>query len=394
MKSELYYGFDKPLDRNKTESIKWELPRKSENEHAIPMWVADMDFRTASCVIDALKSRTEHGAFGYSSGEETDKAALINWLKRRHNCNIEQNNILFSPGVVDSIYHILRALLKKGDSVIIQPPVYGPFKAMIEKAGMKAVKNPLKINNNRYEPDFEGLEAALKKGAKALLICSPHNPVGRIWSKSELETTAYLCKKYNVLLLCDEIHADIELDGNRHTSIITVKAAENAIMLVSATKTFNLAALRHSAIICRDDQILAKINERLNEVMADINLYGRLATRAAYLNGDKWLDALNEYISDGKKIFMNRINNIPGLSSTNTEGTYLNWLDAKELGMDDEKLYSFFVNECGIIPSRGTDFGTEGSGFLRINLATTHANIIKAAENIERAVSKLENNRL
>ncbi len=389
MNTELYRGFDAAINRENTESVKWDARKSFGNADALPMWVADMDFVTPKGVIEGLKKRVEHGIFGYPTDPEPDRQALSEWLSTRHGCKVAPECALFSPGVVDSIYHVLRAMFPKGAKIVIQPPVYGPFRSMPERADMQVVENPLVCLNGEWKIDFDGLESLFKSGADALVFCSPHNPVGRIWRREELQTLVSLCNKYNIALISDEIHADFELRGHRHIPILAIEGAENAVMLVSATKTFNLAALRHSAIVVKNAKTREKISAVLGEVMADVNLFGRLATRFAYQTGGEWLDALNEYLTDGRDILLDGFAKIDGIDATKPEGTYLMWLDMRKLGMSDDELARFTTEKCGVILSGGTFFGQCGSGFMRLNFATRHANIKTALDRISAAVKKL-----
>ena len=389
MNHELYNRFDIPVNRMNTECIKWDNREAMGNKDALPMWVADMDFKTADGIVDALVSRAQHGLFGYPQDVEADKMATVNWMKTRHNCEIQPDWLLSSPGVVDSIYHILNAIADKGARVVIQPPVYGPFRMMSEKAKMQVIENPLIPGVGGYTIDFDHLEECFKNGADVLVFCSPHNPVGRVWTLEELSKIVSLCNQYSVQLISDEIHADFELRGVKHIPILSVPGADNAVMLISATKTFNLAALRHSEIICKNKTLRDKIAASLEGAMTDKNLFGKLATRAAYQTGAEWLDALTEYLTDGRDILYKGLNEIPGLTANRPEGTYLMWLDARPLGMGQDNLYQFFVKECGVIPTNGTFFGSQGQGFLRLNFATTHKNLETAIERIDKAVRAL-----
>lgn len=386
MNRQLYDRFDIPVNRVGTESLKWDARADFGNPDALPMWVADMDFRTADAIVDALIARTQHGIFGYSLGEDLDKQVTAQWMKTRHGCAIKTDWLLPCPGVVDGIYHILSALLPEGARVVIQTPVYGPFHSMTRKANMCLVENPLRDTGKNWEMDFEGLEGILRAGADALILCSPHNPVGRVWRADELTRLLDLCHRYGVTLISDEIHADFELRGARHTPIHALPYGDEAISLISATKTFNLAALRHSNIICPDAEKRAKIASHLQKVMAEANLYGRLATRAAYQGGAEWLDALLEYLSDGRDILLSGINAIPGLHAYAPEGTYLMWVNCADLRLEGDALKAFFTEKCGVLPTGGDFFGAQGSRFVRLNFATTHANIRLALQRIAKAV--------
>lgn len=388
MNNRLYERFDVPVDRVNTECIKWDLREKLGNKDALPMWVADMDFRTADGILDAMRARVEHGIFGYPMECAADERAVINWMKTRHGCDVQEEWILYSPGVVDSMYHIMNAVASADARVVIQPPIYGPFDGMIRKAGMTKVEVPLLYGDDGWRMDFEGLERAFQQGAKLLLMCSPHNPVGRVWHMDELQTLVDLCARYQVFIICDEIHADFELRGAKHIPILSVPGVQNTVMMISATKTFNLAALRHSTVLCPDADIREKIRESMSKAMVDVNLFGRIATRAAYETGAEWLDALNEYLSDGRDIFYEGLKKIPGLRPAKVEGTYLMWLDCSGLGLEGDALNNFFVKKCAVIPTEGTAFGTQGSAFVRLNFATTHENLREAVRRIGKAVGE------
>ena len=379
------YDFDKPFSRENTESTKWDMRASFGNASALPMWVADMDFPTADCVIDGLTARTAHGAFGYSLGAEKDKAATIAWYARRHDCHFTEEDILFSPGVVDSIYHVLKACCAQGDMVAIQSPVYGPFRMMSEKAKMTIADAPLKNEDGVWKMDFDALEQAFIAGAKTLILCSPHNPVGRVWTRDELTRVVELCDKYGILLISDEIHADFELGGSKHICILNLRE-KNTVQLISATKTFNLAALRHSAIIIKDAALREKVKAQLDEVMADVNLYGRLATRFAYEGGDEWLDSLLAYLTEGRDILEQGIRETGVLVPSHVEGTYLMWVDCRALGLHNDALKELFIREIGIIPNDGIFFGACADGFIRLNFATSHDNIRRAVELIRKKV--------
>lgn len=386
-KQKLYDAFDRPLNRENTESEKWDDRAAFGNAKALPLWVADMDFATVPEVIQGLSERTAHGAFGYNMSLARDKDALISWFSRRHDLSLTADSILFCPGVVDGIYHVLTALFDKGNRIVVQPPVYGPFFSMPKKAGMQVVENPLICEGGLWRMDLEGLEEIFKDGADALVLCSPHNPVGRIWTQEELKALCALCDRYGVTLISDEIHCDFELEG-KHTCLLSLEA-EKAVQLVSATKTFNLAALRHSAILCRDRDMLVKIKAQLDSAMVDVNLYGKLATRLAYENGDDWLDTLLVYLRENRDAMTAALGETGLLKLFPLQGTYLLWVDCTALGLGNEDLNRFFIQKAGVIPSEGTFFGTQGEGFIRLNLATQHACIREAADRINAALKAL-----
>ncbi len=386
---ELYKRFDQTVARENTECEKWDDRASFGSACALPMWVADMDFETVPEVIASLRERVQHGVFGYSMPTGRDKDALINWLKRRHAADVCAEDVLFSPGVVDSIYHALVALFAPGSKIVVQPPVYGPFFSMPKKAGMQLIENPLIDTDGVWRMDLNGLEDIFKSGADGLVLCSPHNPVGRIWTREELRELGSLCKKYGVTIVSDEIHSDFELDGQKHSCILSVPGCEGAVQLVSATKTFNLAALRHSSIVCRDADKRQKIASQLERAMADVNLFGRLATRIAYESGENWLDTLLVYLRENRDLMYEALKATGKLRPVSMEGTYLMWVDCRALGMKNEALMDFFVQKAGIIPSGGTFFGSQGDGFVRLNLATQRARVAEAADKIYKALKAL-----
>ena len=386
MNPSIYRQLDAPFVRIGTESVKWDLLGQFGNPDALPMWIADMDFPTAPGIIEGLMARTAHGAFGYTLGEDRDKQATADWFKTRHALDISPEDIHFCPGVVDALYHVLKALFVPGSRIVVQPPVYKPFYDMAKKAGMKVLENPLMQTESGWKMDPDGLEEIFRQGADGLILCSPHNPVGRVWTRRELADLADLCARYGVRIISDEIHADFELKGAVHTCILSLPRASSAVQLVSATKTFNLAALRHSAIFCRDRHTAALIESRLAEVMTDVNLYGRLATRLAYETGAEWLDTLLEYLTEGRDLLENGINETGVLKASHSEGTYLCWVDCRALGMENDALKEWFIKTAGIVPNEGTFFGQAGNGFVRLNFATRHDNIREAVRRIQEAV--------
>lgn len=378
--------FEQGVDRRGTSCVKWDTREATfHNPSAIPLSVADMDFHVPQEVVDAIIARAAHGAFGYTVEMPGEKQAVVDWMRERHGLRIEPDWILSSPGVVNSIRVAIGALTQPGDSVIIQPPVYGPFAASIEDCGCKVRKNRLLRTENGWEMDFNDLEKAFQEGARVLLLCSPHNPVGRVWRKEELERVVRLAKAYGAQLVCDEIHSDLILPGYAHTNLLSLDP--DAIVFVSSTKTFNLAALTHSSVLIANPALRARFAARAHRTGADAtNLFGRIAQTVAYQKGARWLDELLVYL-DGSRAFVEDFlrENLPMIGFTRLEGTYLMWLDLRALGMPHDEMLAF-CHQCGLGVTNGRMFGEEGDGFVRVNLATPRKNLTAAFSQLAAAV--------
>lgn len=381
--------FDQGVRREGTGCIKWDIRKEVfGREDVIPLWVADMDFAAPDAVVQAIIERAKHGAFGYFTHDPRDTQAVVNWMKTRHNAEVSSESVLFSPGVVDSLCVAVASVTKPGDSVVVQTPVYGPFYGAVEAAGCTVRRNLLLNTPNGWMMDFDDLEAALREGAKAVVLCNPHNPIGRVWTRAELEQVSALTKRYGAALIADEIHADLEMPGYKNTSVISVDP--DAMAFISATKTFNLAALRHSsALIPNPDRRKAFQDEMNKRRINGINLFGTLAQRAAYENGAPWLDELLIYL-DGTRQFVEKFlaERLPMIHVSRLMGTYLMWLDMRELGFEPDELYRFLIDKAGLGFSEGKGFGPEGAGFMRLNIATPRRNVEKAMEQLEKALKE------
>ena len=381
--------FDRPVDRMGTNSVKWDNAKKVFGRDVLPMWVADMDFATAPEIIEALEARVSHGIFGYTYVSEEDKMAVVNWEKRRHHTDIEPDWVLESPGVVDSLFFVLKALFDEGDGIVIQPPVYGPFAGSCKRAGLCAMEAPLVNTEAGWKMDLGAVEDCLKKGAKGMILCSPHNPVGRVWTRGELTALVSLLNRYGAKLVCDEIHADFELPGAVHEPILSIEGAEKAVMLISATKTFNLAAMRHSSIIAGDENIRNAIRARMTDFyVTGPSVLSIVAQRAAYEKGGAWLDALNGYLGGNRDLAEAFFREADGVSVRHLEGSYLMFVDFRVLNIDQDTLADRLVR-AGVGLNKGTDFGEAGRGFMRLNLATTRANVTEGLDRIMKAVKNV-----
>lgn len=355
------------------------------------MWVADMDFQSPPAVIEALKSRVEHGIFGYSYPSDSYYEAIISWIRRRHNWEIQRDWIMFSPGVVPGIHMLIRSLTRPGDKVIVQTPVYYPFFGAIENNGCHILSNSLKCKDGRYTMDFEDLERKAKDPrARVLVLCSPHNPVGRVWTKEELTRLGRICAENDVTVISDEIHCDLVYRGHSHTCFASLDKAflENSITCHAPSKTFNLAGLETSVIVIPNPDLR---RELANIVLPPRpNVFGAVALEAAYSHGDEWLDELRRYLEANLEFLNKRVEaRIPRIKVVEPEGTYLVWLDCRELGMDTESLEKFMLNEAKLWLDEGYIFGREGAGFERINIACPRPILEEALDRLERAISAL-----
>lgn len=379
--------FDAFIDRAGTACEKWDgRETVFGREDVIPLWVADMDFACAPGIVEALKARAAHPIYGYTDDVAENRLAEVNFLKRRFDLTVEPEWILSSPSVVDSMLFSLYALTAPGERVLIQPPVYGPFRETILRSGRAVAESPLLETAEGWKMDFASLEAAFKSGIKCMFLCSPHNPVGRVWTRAELEELAALVKAYKVRVIADEIHASFTFAPHVHTPLRTL--LPDAIMLTSATKAFNIAGVRQSSIIVSDEEAREALKKEMHSVNADHpNLFAMVAQRAAYETGDEWLDGCVDYIRENRDLvcaFM--AEKLPEVSMPPLEGTYLMWLDMRKTGMEHEALFRRLIDVGGVGLNTGLFFGEQGRGFFRLNLATQRQNVQAGLEGIERAL--------
>ncbi|MDO4740471.1 MAG: PatB family C-S lyase [Eubacteriales bacterium] len=385
--------FEQGVNRENSNATKWDNRLSSFGKaDIVPMWIADTDFPTPQEVIDALVARAQHGAFGYSAGKSGDKAACVRWMQHRHGVEgLSEEMLMFTPGVVDGLYMAVLALTEPGDKVAIQPPVYGPFHMVTTKAGRELYYNHLKCDENgRYTMDLENLEEGLKQGVKMLILCSPHNPVGRVWTEQELTDLVALMNRYNAVILSDEIHADLILPGHKHTSLCRVPGAESALVCVAPSKTFNLAGLHHSFMIIRDEKEREVITAKAKECgLAGSSLFGEVACAAAYTHGEPWLNAQNEYIDENRKFVEEYMAaNVPDVKVTRIEGTFLIWLDFTAWGRSEAELKELLVRS-GVGMNGGSFFGKEYSTFCRMNIGTPRFNVEKGLAAIKAAYDEV-----
>lgn len=392
------YDFDQVIDRHNTGSSKWDgLAMKFGSKDLISMWVADMDFKLPDVIINKMRERVDHGLFGYALKTDEYYKAVIKWMQKRHNWNVKKEWIYNSPGVVAALSFILHTFTKPGDKVIIQPPVYYPFKEVVDDNGCQLVYNPLKWECGKYRMDFDDLLQKARSGAKVLILCNPHNPVGRVWSKEELETLGRICIDNHVMVVSDEIHADLLFPGYIHIPFASISEefAQNSITCTAASKTFNVAGLKNSNIIIPNESLGKMFLATMKKFhVQGINIFGALAMELSYEYGEEWLDELLSYLHQNL-IFLTKFfeDNIKELTVIQPEGTYLIWIDCKRLGMDQEELQQFMRKEAKVAIDDGFAFGPGGEGFIRINIACPRSILAEGLQRISRAVKNYLDNK-
>ena len=388
------FDFDKVTDRKKTFAIKYDLASaRNKPLDALSLWVADMDFPTAPCITEALEERVRHGIFGYSRPDERYYNALKNWFNERHGFLIKDEWVVNTPGVVYARAAAIRAFTKEDDGVLIQKPVYYPFLNSILSLGRKVVNNPLVFNKGRYEIDFEDFEKKIKEeNVKLFILCSPHNPGGRVWTHEELKKMSEICIQNNVLVVSDEIHSDIVFGNNRHTVYASLSdaALNNSIICTSPSKTFNLAGLQFSNILIADSEVRNRYKKEIERTGYDEpNLMGISAAVAAYSQGGQWFDSVKKYIHENI-VFMSDFfkEHCPRIKVCEPEGTYLVWLDFSDYTeFSSREISERILNKAKVWLDDGTMFGTEGEKFERINAATPRKILAEALERISRTFS-------
>ena len=387
------YNFDEIVNRENTASVKYDLRKDIfEKEDVIPMWVADMDFKTPDFIVKAIKDRANHEVFGYSFRPESYFQSIVNWLKRRHNWEISKDWISFSPGIVPAVNMAILAFTEPKDKIIIQPPVYFPFFSAIKNNNRVIVENPLKLKNERYCFDFIDLEKKLAD-AKMLILSNPHNPGGSVWTKDELKRLGEMCLENNVLIMSDEIHADLVFKDFKFTPLayISEEIADNTVTFIAPSKTFNIAALATSSVISSNKELKDKYDKVLDAIHVGLgNVFGTVASEAAYTYGDEWLDQLMDYLYENLDFAQDFLNEkIPQIKMIRPEGTYMVWLDCSELNLKEKDLKEFMIEDAGLGFNDGRMFGTGGEGFMRMNIACPKQTLYDAFISLEKAVNKL-----
>ena len=380
------FDFDEIVVRRGTNSYKWDLLK---GEDIIPMWVADMDFKTAPCIIDALKRRVEHGIFGYTFVPDSYYDAIINWFKRRHQWHIEREDILYTSGVVPAIACTLKATTMPGEKVLVQTPVYNCFFSAIKNSGCEVSENPLRREGDSYVIDFDDFERRCSdEKTTVFLLCNPHNPAGRVWRKDELRRMNDICLKHHVKVITDEIHCELVMPGHTFQPFAAVDEAcrDNCVVINSPSKAFNIAGLQIANIVCHDAEWRRRINRAINiNEVCDVNPFGVIALQAAYNDGGEWLDALNQYIHENylalKDFFRERL---PRLEVCRLEGTYLAWINLSRIPITTDEAARRLLGNAKVMLNSGTMYGREaGNSYLRINLACPRSTLMEGLKRIE-----------
>lgn len=370
------YDFSIPTDRRDTDSYKWDSAPEAD---IIPLWVADMDFETFPAITEALQRRVAHGIFGYTRVPEAYYEAVCRWFKKRHGWHINREDIIYTSGVVPAVSAVIKALTLPGDQVIVQGPVYNCFFSSIRNNGCEMVSNSLIYNKEelRYEIDFDDLERKLKhERARLMLLCNPHNPGGRVWTRDELTRVAELCHKYGVRVVSDEIHCELTLYDNEYVPFGSLpdELSRGSITCCSPSKAFNTAGLQIANIVCRDAEVRNRINRAINiNEVCDVNPFGVIALQAAYSDeGYEWLTQLRKYISANYDLLLERFaRELPKCKVMRMEGTYLAWIDCSELHIPSDEIEKMLMHENKVWVNAGSMYGAEGAAFIRINMACT-----------------------
>jgi len=401
------YNFDGEISRRGTSAVKWEFIQEGQDllhwertdeffgpNRILPMWVADMDFRSPEPVVTALVARAEHGIYGYTEKSDGYYQSVVGWMMRRHGWRVAPEWICTTPGVVPALNMLVRTFLSPGEKVLIQRPVYYPFFSAIENNGGEIVSNSLILDNGRYGMDFDDLEVkAQDPKVKMAILCSPHNPVGRVWTREDLSRFGEICLRNNILVVSDEIHGDLIYKGYAFTPFASISEdiAQNAVICTAPSKTFNLAGLQTSNIIIPNADLRAQFEETLqSNGLFGISVLGIVATEAAYNHGEEWLEQLLDYLEGNLRYLDQYVrDNIPQISVIPPEGTYLVWLDCHRLGLGKWDLKRLMLNEARVYLDEGFIFGPEGEGFERINIACPRSILAEALERIRDAIQRL-----
>ncbi|MDD4636001.1 MAG: PatB family C-S lyase [Bacteroidales bacterium] len=388
------YDFDELIDRRGTDCLKVDGMKKAYGvDDAVPMWVADMDFRTPDFVLEAIRQRCTHEILGYTFPSDNYYQSIVDWVTKRHHWKIEKEYLTFLPGVVPGLAHCLNAFTKPGDKVLIQTPVYMPFHWVPDNLHREVVNNYLFIEEGRFAMDFSSMEKEFNNGCKTMILCNPHNPGGRVWSPEELMQLSDLCEKYGVLVLSDEIHADLTLNGAVHTPFASLSeyAFQHTITLMAPSKTFNLAGLATSFSVIGNPALRSVFVNYLHATeLNNGTIFAYVAAQAAYENGTDWVRQLTDYVWENVLLVRDFLSEqVPHIHPMIPDATYMVWLDCRELGMSQKELRHFFYQEAKVVMNDGTAFGPGGEGFMRMNLATPRSNVLRALEGIKCAFDKL-----
>jgi len=396
------YDFDKVYNRKNTDSLKWDFMKQVlGSDDLIPLWVADMDFPAAEPIKEALKTRVEHQFYGYTQPGHNVVDSFVQRLKKKYNWNVESEWIVFTPGVVPALQTAVKSLTHPGDEVLLQEPSYHPFFPVVKNSGCSIINNQLKLVDGRYEMDYEDLESKFHpkirrlRGPgrlKTIIFCNPHNPVGRLWNTEEIKQMGNIVIDNGGVVISDEIHCEILFKGNKHTPFASLsdKFEQNSIVCMSPSKTFNLAGLEVSSIIIPNQRLRENFVNTRSGMVPNPNLFGYVALEAAYRHGDEWLEQVLEYLG-GNLDYIRRFlqTELPEIKMIEPQGTYLLWLDCRNLGMDSHSLHKFMLDDAKVGMEDGYIFGEAGHGFMRMNIATPKSILTEALNRIKQAYEQL-----
>ena len=386
------YDFDKVIERRGSGAVKTDaLGKVFGKEELIPLWVADMDFETPDFITDALKERLEHPIFGYPVEPEDFKPSICDWVRNQHGWDVRKEWLCFIPGIVKGIGMAINALLEKDEKVIIQPPVYHPFRIIPQKNQREVVYNPLKETPTGYEMDFENLEAVCDEKCRMLILANPHNPAGIVWSRETLVRLAEFCHKKGIIVISDEIHCDMALFGNKHIPFASVspEAAACSITFGAPSKTFNIAGIVSSYAIVPDEELRKRFFEWIEACeLGSAHIFAHVATIAAFRMGEEWRRQMIEYIEGNIEFVISYCKeNIPQIKPMRPQASFLVWLDCRDLGLDHDQLINLFINKAGLALNDGEMFNPGGEGFMRMNVGCSRKILEAALENLKTAVT-------
>lgn len=385
-------NFNQEIDRSNTASLKWDFTEQRFGEkNLLPMWVADMDFASPTEIVNALIKRAQHPVYGYTAPTDDVYNSTINWMKQKHHWDIQKEWITFSAGVVSGFTTAILAFSEPGDKVLIQTPVYTPFFDSVKSNNRVLIENPLKYEESTLKIDFDDLETQLQDNVKLFLLCSPHNPGGMVWSREDLRKIGDLCVKYNVLIISDEIHADLCLPGFTHYPIASLskEIADITITLMAPSKTFNVAGIQASIIICENKKLKQKLNQTQHQLaFHGLNLFALEVIKASYNHCDYWLEEVIHYIQKNVDTVHHFIQmELPEIKMVVPEASYLVWLDCTALGLSDQELKQRLINKGKIAVSPGISYGKGGEGFIRLNVGCTHETVQEGLKRLKVAFS-------
>ena len=385
------YNFDEIVDRSNTSCIKWDYVKEFLGEdNLLPMWVADMDFKTPDFIIKAVKERANHEIFGYSMRPQGYYQSIVDWVRNRHSWEIEKDWIVFSPGVVPAVNIAVLAFTQPGDEIIVQPPVYFPFFTAVTDHNRKLVYNQLKLENGHYTINFDDLKRKITSQTKMIILSNPHNPVGRAWTEKELKELAEICVKNKILILSDEIHSDLVFKPNRHCVLakLSVEIADHTLTMMAPSKTFNLAGMSTSSVIISNPELRKTFKAMLDKLHLGLgNIFGAVASEAAYINGKDWLDQMLDYVKGNVDYVDDFLkSHLPQVKMVQPEATYMVWLDFRELKLSRKELNELILTKAKLGLNDGEVFGPGGEGFHRMNLACPRSYVEAAMNQLKAAV--------